>query len=196
MSLFRFRVYWEEDDQVYRDIEIRTTQTLFQFHEAILKAFEFDGKHPATFYESNDRGERFRRFDSDVLVNKKDAIALSMIKAPLSALVSLPNQKFIYIYNMPKKQWAFLVEMIGVSKDEDIKKNYPICSRKEGIAPIQFGAKGVLGDRLETISSMTSLPKIWLRVLAVRAKAPARLPVNHLAALTSKINSQCYDHPF
>lgn len=156
MPLLRFRVYWEEDDQIYRDIELLTGQTFLQFHEAIFKAFEFDGKHTAVFHESNDRWERGRAFASDVLVNKKDAPALSMVKTPVSALVTNPSQKFVYIYD-PAKQWTFLVELIGVSKDENPRKTYPLLLRKEGIAPTQYGIKGVPDNKMVEVEEKYDL---------------------------------------
>ena len=156
MPLLRFRVYWEEDDQIYRDIEVLTGQTFLQFHEAIAKAYEFDGKHTAVFYESNDRWERERAFASDVLVNKKDAPALSMTKTPVSALVTNPSQKFVYVYD-PAKQWTFLVELIGVSKDENPRKVYPLLIRKEGIAPAQYGVKGLPENKMVEVEEKYDL---------------------------------------
>jgi len=155
MPLLRFRVYWEEDDQIYRDIEVLTGQTLLQFHQAITKAFEFDGKHAACFFESNDRWERGRAFSSEVLSNKKDAPALSMIKTPVSALVTDPGQKFVYEYD-PAKKWTFLIELIGVSKDDNPKKTYPLMIRKEGIGPAQYGVKG-LGEKMVEVEEAYDL---------------------------------------
>lgn len=156
MPILRFRVYWEEDDQTYRDIEIKGNQSFLDFHQAIVKAYEFDGKHPASFYESNDRWTRGREFNSEVMVNKKDAPALSMSKTPVSALIALPDQKFIYVYD-PAKQWTFQVELINVNKDEDPKRVYPFLLRKEGIAPAQYGIKGVNPDKLMEIEEKYDL---------------------------------------
>ena len=156
MPLLRFRVYWEEDDQVYRDIELQTGQTFLDFHQTIIKAYEFDGKHAASFFESNDRWQRNREISSEVMVNKKDAPALSMLKTPVSALVAKPDQKFVYIYDLAK-QWVFLVELIGVSKDEDSRKTYPLIVRKEGIAPAQYGIKGIAQDKLMEIEEKYDL---------------------------------------
>ena len=156
MSLYRFRIYWEEDDLTYRDIEVIATQTLLDFHSAILKAWEFDGKHTASFFESNDRWERGRRFSSDVMSNKKDAPALSMIKTPIAALISTPNQKFVYEYD-PVKQWNFLIELIGVSKDENPKKTYPLVTRKEGVGPAQYGVKGLPAEKMVEIEEAYDL---------------------------------------
>lgn len=157
MAILRFRVYWEDDDQTYRDIELQTGQTFLEFHQCILKAFEFDGKHPATFFESNDRWDRQgRQFSSEVMVNKKDAPALSMAKTPVSALITVPDQKFIYVYD-PAKKWTFLVELIGVSKEETYRRVYPFILRKEGLAPAQYGIKGVSVDKIMEIEEKYDL---------------------------------------
>jgi len=156
MPLLRFRVYWEEDDQVYRDIEIRSGQTFLELHQTIVKAYEFDGKHAASFFESNDKWHRGRELSSEVLVNKKDAPALSMMRTPVSALVAKPDQKFVYVYD-PAKQWTFLVELIGVNKDEDSRRVYPFIARKEGIAPAQYGVKGVAPDKLMEVEEKYDL---------------------------------------
>ena len=147
MALLRFRVYWEEDDQVYRDIEIRPAQSFLDLHKAILQAYEFDGKHTASFYESNEKWQKGREINSEVLVNKKDAPALSMVRTPVSALVAIPDQKFVYIYD-PAKSWTFLVELLGVNKDEDSRRTYPYVFRKEGVGPAQYGIKGVNPDKM------------------------------------------------
>lgn len=156
MPLLRFRVYWEEDEQVYRDIEIKPGQSFLELHKAILTAYEFDGKHPASFWESNERWERGLELNSEVLVNKKDAPALSMSRTPVSALTSTPDHKFVYEYD-PAKKWTFLVELIGVRPDEDARQTYPYVFRKEGVGPAQYGVKGVNLDKLLEIEEKYDL---------------------------------------
>lgn len=156
MPLLRFRVYWEEDDQIYRDIELRTGQTFLEFHKAILQSYEFDSKHQASFFDSDERWSRGREINSEVLVNKKDAPALSMMRTPVSALVVKPDHKFIYEYD-PVKKWTFLVELIGISKEEDPRKTYPYVLRKEGIGPTQYGIKGVDTDKMLDIEEKYDL---------------------------------------
>jgi hypothetical protein len=157
MALLRFRVFWEDDDQIYRDIEIRAGQTFLEFHKGIYTAFEFDGKHPASFYESNERWiAEGREISSEVMVNKKDSPALSMMRTPVSALVAKPDQKFLYVYD-PAKKWSFLVELIGVIKEEDPKHSYPYLVRKEGIAPAQYSIKGVNKDKLMEVEEKYDL---------------------------------------
>ncbi|MEI8279782.1 MAG: hypothetical protein WCG87_08445 [Bacteroidota bacterium] len=156
MPLLRFRISWDDNDQIYRDIEVKNGQTFMEFRKVIDVAFEFDGKHPSSFYESDERWKKGREISSEVLVNKKDAPALSMTKTPVSALVMNPDQKFIYVYD-PAKEWTFHVELIGVSKEEDPRRNYPFIFRKEGVAPAQYGIKGVSPDKLLEIEEKYDL---------------------------------------
>lgn len=157
MAILRFRIYWEEDDQTYRDIEIKAGQTFLEFHKGIYTSFEFDGKHAASFFESNERWMHDgRELSSEVMVNKKDAPALSMMRTPVSALVAKPDQKFVYVYD-PAKKWTFHVELIGVLKEEDPRRTYPYMVRKEGIAPAQYGIKGVNPDKLMEVEEKYDL---------------------------------------
>jgi len=50
MAFLKFRVYWEEDDAIYRDVVVKHTQNFTELNNIILKAFEFDQKHDATFF--------------------------------------------------------------------------------------------------------------------------------------------------
>lgn len=156
MPVLKFRVYWEEEDAIYRDIALLAGQTFAAFNDAILKAFDFDNKHAASFFESNDKWTRFREISSEVLTNKKDAPALAMVKTPVSALVDHPNKKFVYVYDRVK-MWTFLIELIGLEKEESYKVTYPHCFRKEGIAPAQSGIKGLAVERMMEIEEKYDL---------------------------------------
>jgi len=147
MPVLKFRVYWEEDESVYRDIAIKPNQTFLLFHQAILQAFEFDSKHKATFFRSNDNWQRGREIILEADNQPRKAEPLLMADTMIAAAVKDPNQKFIYLYDFAKN-WSFLVELIGVSKDENSKVVYPACVRKEGLAPSQYGTKGLVGDKL------------------------------------------------
>jgi hypothetical protein len=158
MPVLKFRVYWEEDESVYRDISIKPDQTFLQFHQVILQSFEFDNKHKATFFRSNDNWQRGREIilEKDNAPRKVDP--LMMNETVIAAAVKTPNQKFIYLYDYAKN-WVFLVELIGVSKDENSRVTYPYCVRKEGLAPSQYGTKGLVGDKLVEMEEKYDLNK-------------------------------------
>jgi hypothetical protein len=147
MAILRFRVYFEEDDSIYRDVAIRHTQHFLQLHQAILKAYEFDSKHQATFFRSNDHWQRgkeitFQKYDKAYKVEP-----LLMESTTVGSEIYDPNQKFVYLYDFTKN-WSFLVELINVSKEENPRLDYPAIVRSEGIAPSQYGTKGLVSDKL------------------------------------------------
>jgi len=41
-----------------------------------------------------------------------------------------------------------MVELINIDKEENKKLTYPSCVRTEGIAPSQYGTKGLVDSRL------------------------------------------------
>lgn len=147
MAILRFRVYWEDDDSVYRDIAIHHTQTFFDLHNSILKSFEFDSKHKATFYRSNDNWVRGREISLEKYDKNYKAEPLIMSSVAIGNEISNPNQKFIYEYDF-NKNWHFMVELIQVDKEENKKIIYPCCIRTEGLAPSQYGTKGLVDSRL------------------------------------------------
>ena len=147
MAILRFRIYWEDDDSVYRDIAIRHTQTFKDLHDCILKSYEFDNKHKATFYRSNDNWLRGREISLEKYDKVYKAEPLLMEDTVMGSEISNPNQKFIYEYDF-NKVWHFMVELINVDKEENKKLTYPGCIRVEGIAPSQYGTKGLIDSRL------------------------------------------------
>lgn len=135
MPLFKFRVCWEDDDQIYRDIALKSGQTFDLFHTAIFKAFEFKEKKPASFFESNERWQEGREISSEVKANIKGAKALSMVRTPVSALTNQPEKRFLY-RNGVEKVWQFQITLIALEKDIDETKTYPLIVKSEGISPI------------------------------------------------------------
>ncbi len=157
MAILRFRIYWEDDDSIYRDVVIKHTQNFVDLHLCILKSFEFDNKHKATFYRSNDnwlRGREISLEKYDDKVYKVDP--LIMADVTMGSEIKDPNQKFIYAYDF-NKFWTFMVELINVDKEENKKLTYPVCIRTEGIAPSQYGTKGLIDKRLAEVEEKYDL---------------------------------------
>ncbi len=158
MAIFKFRVYFDEDDSIYRDIVIKPTQYFSDLHEAILKAYEFDNKHQATFYRSNDSWQQGREISLKVYDNEHKAPPLLMHETTIASEIKNTNQRFTYMYDF-HKQWYFLIELINVSKDTDPKIVYPAMVRSEGIAPKQYGTKGLLGEKFADIEEKYDLAR-------------------------------------
>ena len=159
MAILKFRIYFEEDESVYRDVAIRHTQTFKDLHDSILKAYEFDNKHKATFFRSNDHWLRGREISLEAYDKEYKAPPLIMQETTIGSEIRDPNQRFIYLYDF-NKNWGFLVELINVSKEENPKLTYPAVVRTEGIAPSQYGTKGLLGEKFADIEEKYDLTQV------------------------------------
>ena len=158
MAILKFRAYFEEDDSIYRDIAVKHIQSFLDLHYAILKSFEFDSKHQATFYRSNDNWQRGREISFEKYDKSYKAEPLMMSATTIGSEIRNPNEKFVYVYDFTRN-WTFLVELISVSKDENPKLTYPAVIRSEGIAPSQYGTKSILGDRFVDVEEKYDLTK-------------------------------------
>jgi Plasmid pRiA4b ORF-3-like protein len=147
MAILKFRVYFQEDESIYRDIAIKHTSSFFELHQAILTAYEFDKIHAATFYRSNDEWQRGREISIEKYDKTYKAEPLLMADTTIASEIKDPNQKFVYEYDFVK-HWTFALELINVDKSENAKLSYPCSVRIEGIAPPQYGTKGLVDKRL------------------------------------------------
>jgi len=156
MPILKFRAYFEEDETIYRDVAIRHTQSFRDLFESIVKAYEFDNKHQATFFRSNDQWQRGREITLSVYDKEYQAPPLLMEETTIGAEIRNPNQRFVLVYDF-NRNWIFYIELINVSKEEDAKLTYPVITRVEGIAPSQYGTKGLLGEKFAEIEEKYDL---------------------------------------
>jgi hypothetical protein len=159
MAILKFRGYFEEDESVYRDVVIRHSQSFLDLHETILKSYEFDNKHKATFFRSNDHWQRGREISLEQYDKEYKAPPLLMSETTIGSEIRDPNQRFIYLYDF-NKNWTFLVELINVSKEENPRVSYPSTARVEGIAPSQYGTKGLLGEKFTDVEEKYDLSQV------------------------------------
>ena len=54
MAVYKFKLFIEDNEDIYREIEILSGQTFEDFHNAIQDAYKFDKKHAASFFVSDD----------------------------------------------------------------------------------------------------------------------------------------------
>jgi len=122
--IYRFRIILDNDtdDDGFRDIEIRETDTLEDLHNAITQSFGFDGLEMASFYISNDewdQGEEISMFD----VSEGNSSVRLMSNTALNQVVHEAQTKLIYVYDF-LSMWTFLVELSEIV-DEAEGADYP-----------------------------------------------------------------------
>lgn len=134
MAVYKFRLTFEDYEDICRDIEIKSSQTFFDFHEIILQSIGFDTKHAASFFVADDfwrKGTEITLLDEDLEPGVK-----LMKKMKISSCIEQPNQRFIYLYDK-QVLWSFQIELIKLVQ-EDIKAQYPRCIKTIGQAPKQY----------------------------------------------------------
>jgi hypothetical protein len=158
MAILKFRISWEEDDAIYRDVMVKHSQHFTDLHHIILKAFEFDEKHDATFFRSNEKWLRGREISKAVYEKNYVVPPLMMDEVLIGSEILNTNQQFVYLYDFAKS-WTFLIQLIQVIKNADanMELNYPMVSRIEGVGPMQYGTKGLLGPNFTDIEEKYDL---------------------------------------
>lgn len=119
--IYRFRVILDNDidDDVFRDLEIKETDTLEDLHNIITQSFGFDGNEMASFYVSDNQwnqGEELSLFDLS-----EDESARLMSETAINQVVHETQTKLIYVYDF-LSMWTFFVELaeiVEVSPDVD-----------------------------------------------------------------------------
>lgn len=139
MAVYRFKVTFEDDEDIYREIEIKSSQHFEDFHASILNSVGFDGVHNASFFISDDY---WRKGEEIVLnngaQNNKNTPTLEdpkrlMNKCKMASLIDDPHQKFVYVYDQ-NSHWTFMVELLKIVPD-DVKATYPKCVKTVGVSP-------------------------------------------------------------
>ncbi len=133
MSLvFRFRVTFEDVNDVERIIDVSAKNTFRDFHNTIQAAIDFDKTRTASFYKANDSWRGSDEYCTDPKPNARAAGASELGKS-----IDDPHQKFLYNYDAANGNWHLRAEVIKLYKAE-AGKNYPSIFKSSGIAPKQF----------------------------------------------------------
>lgn len=137
--VYRFRVTHEDHEDVYRDIEIKSSQSFLDLHTAIQQAIGFDNSKSATFYTSDD----YWRKEDEISIENASGEKIKKIKKEepkrkktIADQVNDPHQKFIYVFD-PEVEWMFLIELIKIIP-ENKTSLYPQCIKSVGTAPKQY----------------------------------------------------------
>jgi hypothetical protein len=134
MSVYKFRVVFEDHEDVSRDIEIKPGQTFEDFHAIILQSVKFDNKHAASFFVSDDHWRKEQEIT--LLQEDMESDTKLMKHTKISSCVENPYQRFIYIYDK-QVQWTFMIELIKI-ESENPKTTYPVCIKSSGQPPKQY----------------------------------------------------------
>ena len=144
MAIYRFRVSFEDYDDIVREIDLLPKQTFLDLHKALHASTGYNPDVPSSFYVSNDhwkKGDEIAYLPDD---RKKERGVALMEDSKLSKFIDDPHQKFYYIYNL-SHPFDFHVQLIKILKEE-AGKEYPALFKSTGQAPKLPGSTAVPTD--------------------------------------------------
>jgi len=137
MALYRFRVTFEDYDDVMREIDIKSNQNFEDLHKAIHQSTGYNPEFPSSFYISNDqwiKGEEITYLPNQKRIDRGVSL---MEKVKLSSFIDDPHQKFYYTFNFDRP-YDFHVELMKIILDETKGVVYPTVIKSVGEAPRQI----------------------------------------------------------
>jgi len=143
MAVYRFRIEIEDHDSLFREIEIKSSQTFQDLHFSILQAFGFDIKHAASFFYSDDLWHMEDEIAYELMPYSQISDASPMSKVRVGEFIDDPHQRFLYVYQSDEG-WVFLTELVDISTDvPKTGESYPRMVKSVGEAPKQYPVKNV-----------------------------------------------------
>lgn len=133
MAIYRFRISFEDYDDVIREIDIKSNQTFKDLHFFFLTQIGYDPEKSSSFYVSNDQWIKNEELAYLPNQRKIDRGVALIENSKFSAFIDDPHQKFYYIYNFDKP-YEFHVELIKIL-DNDASKTLPSLFKAVGEAP-------------------------------------------------------------
>lgn len=138
MAVYRFRIAFEDYDDVIREIDIKSNQTFEDLHRAIHQAIGYNPDYPSSFYISNDQWTKGEEITYMPNQRRIDRGVVLMDKVRLSARIDDPHQKFYYTFNFDRP-FDFHVELMKIILEDAPGVTYPTVTKAAGEAPKQFG---------------------------------------------------------
>ena len=137
--IYRFRAILDHDkkEDIFRDIEIRKTNSFEDLHNVLTQSFGFDGSEMASFYISNEKWEQGQEIALFDLGQTQDV--KKMNETIIEDLIDADNTKLIYVYDF-LNMWTFLVEL-GEIVDEAHGTDYPNLMFAFGQVPAEAPEK-------------------------------------------------------
>lgn len=134
MAIYRFRISFEDFDEVVREIDIKSNQTFEDLHKAVHRSTGYSHEKSSSFYVSTDnwiKGDEIAYLPSQRKIDRGVAL---MENARLSNFIEDPHQKFYYTYNFDRP-FDFHVELIRIILETDPNIEYPFLVKSTGEAP-------------------------------------------------------------
>tara|TARA_B100002019_G_C21174297_1_gene550219 strand:+ start:48 stop:521 length:474 start_codon:yes stop_codon:yes gene_type:complete len=141
--IYRLRIILDSEEDVIRDIEIKSDSSFEDLHFAIINSFNFIGNEMASFYLSDINWSQGEEITLESFTDKK-----IMKNTNLDSIISDTQLNFIYVYDF-LKLWTFFIEVIETC-DDNKNSIYPQTIFSIGMIPKNAPEKRFEEDKVES----------------------------------------------
>ncbi len=144
MSILRFRITFDDYDDIQRDIDFKAEHTFANLYIELLKSVGFDQKHKGIFWLAD------HNWRKGALIGEITGEGDSPLrKTELVEHIDDPHQKFLFSYDEDAK-WNFNIELIRIMADAEYKAIYPKLAAQAGLPPVQYKETLIIPTRERT----------------------------------------------
>lgn len=114
--IYKIRIILDAQEDIFRDIEIESANSMEEFHNAIAQSFGFLGNEMASFYtcdEEWNQDEEIALFD----MSENGSDVRLMNETFLEDVMTESSPKLIYVYDF-LSMWTFFVELADIVEPE------------------------------------------------------------------------------
>ena len=144
MSILRFRVAFEDYDDIHRDIDLKSDHTFADLVKTLLQSIHFDTRHSGVFYLA-DHNWRSMELMGELRLDEENKLA----KTELIDFIDDPHQKFLFTYD-PEAKWNFTIELIRLIGSPEHRVEYPRVVASAGAPPVQYKETLIIPTRQRT----------------------------------------------
>lgn len=135
--VYKIRVILDAKESIFRDIEIKDKQTLWNLHLGIKSAFSLPGEELSCFYFSDEEWSELKAVPLEDMSDEGDGEIMSDIY--LKEGFEEKGSKMRFQYGL-LDLWEFFCELIEI-EEEKPSVNYPITSFRFGNVPLKAPSK-------------------------------------------------------
>lgn len=137
MLIYRFNVYFTDDDDFLRTIEIKSNQTFLDLHKILVSSIGLDEHELASFFICDQEWNKLREItlidmneNSENQEEKPLGNISEMSSTKLNEMIDDPHQQILYEYDF-LNQHIFLLELTKIQSFK-ADETYPRCTLKNG----------------------------------------------------------------
>ncbi|MHA3047488.1 IS1096 element passenger TnpR family protein [Riemerella anatipestifer] len=147
--VYKIRVILDTKDNVFRDIEVRGKQTLWNLHNGIKSAFSLQGDELSSFYFSDDEWTELNAIPLEDMSDDGDGEIMSDVY--ITEAFPEKGSKMLFKYGFIDL-WEFYCELLEVIKEKPAV-NYPITVFRYGNMPLKVPSKNTSSKPSPTMMS-------------------------------------------